>query len=76
MIGMCDSARCPQATHHGIHRPVWVEHAERTKTFLGQLGRTRATERDRLTGDYNRALRVIAEIDAATAPSADNEADG
>lgn len=76
MIGMCDSARCPQATHHGIHRPVWVEHAERTKTFLGQLGRTRATERERLAGDYNRALRVIAEIDAATAPSADNEADG
>ena len=66
MIGMCDSARCPQATHHDVHRPVWVEHAERTKTFLGQLGRTRAAERDRLTGDYNRALRVIAEIDAAT----------
>jgi len=72
MIGMCDSARCPQATHHAVHRPVWVEHAERTKTFLGQLGKTRATERDRLTGDYNRARRVIADIDAATTP--DNEA--
>ena len=72
MIGMCDSARCPQATHHDVHRPVWVEHAERTKTFLGQLGRTRVAERDRLTGDYNRALRVIAEIDATTTP--DNEA--
>ncbi len=72
LAGMCDSARCPQATHHGVHRPVWVEHAERTKTFFGQLGRTRVAERDRLTSDYNRALRVIAEIDAATTP--DNEA--
>jgi hypothetical protein len=69
MIGMCDSARCPQATHHSAHRPVWAEHAERTTTFLGQLGKTRVTERDRLTVDHNRAVRVIAEIDAATAPT-------
>jgi hypothetical protein len=66
MIGMCDSARCPQATHHQVHRPVWVEHAERTKTFLGQLGKTRVAERDRLTSDYTRALRVISDIDTAT----------
>lgn len=66
MIGMCDSARCPQATHHEVHRPIWVEHADRTKTFLGQLGKTRVTERERLTSDHIRALRVIAEIDAAT----------
>ncbi|MGI8312833.1 hypothetical protein [Saccharopolyspora hattusasensis] len=65
MIGMCDSARCPQATHHQVHRPVWAEHAERTKTFLGQLGKTRATERQRLTTDHTRALRVIADIDTA-----------
>jgi uncharacterized membrane protein len=38
-------------------------------TFLGQLGKTRVTERDRLTVDHNRAVRVIAEIDAATAPT-------
>ena len=68
LIGMCDSARCPQATHHQRHRPVWAEHAERTKTFLGQLGKTRTTERARLHGDYDRALRVIAEIDAAATP--------
>ena len=73
MIGMCDSARCPQATHHRVHRAVWAEHAERTKTFLGQLGKTRTTERDRLTGDYNRALRVIADIDAATTPAASED---
>ena len=36
LIGMCDSARCPQATHHPCHRPVWAEHAEQTKIFLGQ----------------------------------------
>ncbi|GCE41000.1 hypothetical protein Rhow_004643 [Rhodococcus wratislaviensis] len=66
MIGMCDSARCPQATHHDVHRPVWAEHAERTKTFLGQLGKTRATERTRLQADHDRAVRVIADIDTAT----------
>ncbi|OIJ94477.1 hypothetical protein BIV25_23085 [Streptomyces sp. MUSC 14] len=66
LVGMCDSARCPQATHHPCHRPVWAEHAERTGTFLGQLGTTRKTERTRLQADYERALRVVAEIDAAS----------
>ncbi|WP_328333073.1 site-specific integrase [Streptomyces sp. NBC_00455] len=66
LVGMCDSARCPQATHHPCHRPVWAEHAERTETFLGQLGTTRKTERTRLQADYDRALRVITEIDAAS----------
>jgi hypothetical protein len=66
LIGMCDSARCPQATHHPCHRPIWAEHAEVTKTFLGALGKTRATELSRLQADHDRAQRVIAEIDAAT----------
>ncbi|PKV79576.1 hypothetical protein [Nocardia fluminea] len=74
MIGMCDSARCPQATHHPTHREVWVEHAQRTETFLGQLGKTRTTERERLSADYTRALRVITEIDAATASTPVKEA--
>lgn len=73
LVGMCDSARCPQATHHPCHRPVWAEHAEQTKTFLGQLGKTRATERSRLQTDHDRARRVIAEIDAATAPAPDQD---
>jgi len=73
MIGMCDSARCPQATHHSQHRSVWAEHAEHTKTFLGQLGKTRTTERARLRADYDRAVRVITSIDAATGPSAPAE---
>ncbi|MGW3627083.1 hypothetical protein [Streptomyces sp. NPDC000880] len=66
LVGMCDSACCPQATHHPCHRPVWAEHAERTEIFLGQLGTTRKTERTRLQADYDRALRVVAEIDAST----------
>jgi hypothetical protein len=62
---MCDSARCPQATHHSCHRPTWTEHAERTKTFLGQIGVARKTEQTRLQTDYDRALRVVAELDTA-----------
>ena len=65
LIGMCDSARCPQATHHPCHRPVWTEHAENTRTFLGQLGPTRKTERKRLQAEYDRAVRVLARIDEA-----------
>jgi hypothetical protein len=65
LIGMCDSARCPQATHHPCHRPVWAGHAENTKTFLGQLGPTRKTERKRLQAEYDRAVRVLARIDEA-----------
>jgi len=64
---MCDSARCPQATHHPCHRPVWAEHAENTKTFPGQLGRAQKTERTRLQAEYDRAVRVLARIDEAAA---------
>jgi len=67
LIGMCDSARCPQATHHPCHRPIWAEHAESTRTFLGQLGPTRKTERARLQAEYDRAVRVLARIDEAAA---------
>ena len=66
LAGMCDSARCPQATHHGVHRDAWAEHAESTRIFLGGLGPTRKTEKARLQGDLDRAARVIAGIDAAT----------
>lgn len=68
LAGMCDSARCPQATHHACHRPVWAEHAQQTKIFLGTLGATRKTERARLQADHHRAQRVLDGIDnAATA---------
>ncbi len=69
LAGMCDSARCPQATHHARHRSVWAEHAATTKAFLVSLGPTRKTEKARLQTDYDRARRVIAGIDAATYPT-------
>ena len=36
LAGMCDSARCPQATHHPCHRPVWAEHAEQDQDLPRQ----------------------------------------
>ncbi len=66
LAGMCDSARCPQATHHPCHRPVWAENANNTRAFLGDLGPTRKTEKTRLQAEYDRAARVLAEIDAAS----------
>jgi integrase len=70
LAGMCDSARCPQATHHPCHRPIWAEQAATTRAFLDGLGPTRKTERARLQADYDRACRVLAEIDTRTAPPA------
>ena len=64
---MCDSARCPQATHHPCHRPVWAEHAKQTGKLLADLGPTRKTERKRLEAEYNRAVRVLARIDETAA---------
>lgn len=72
LIGMCDSARCPQATHHPCHRPVRAEHAEQTKTFPASLGPARKTERARLQADHDRALRVLDAIDAVS-PDADHQ---
>jgi hypothetical protein len=65
LAGMCDSARCPQATHHSCHRRAWAEHADKTKAFLADLGPTRKTEKTRLEAEYDRAIRVLTEIDAA-----------
>ena len=67
LIGMCDPARCPQATHHPCHRPVWAEHAGNTRTFPGQLGPTRKTGKARLQAEHDRAARVLARIDQAAA---------
>ena len=74
LLGMCDSARCPQATHHACHRPAWAASAENTKTFLGSLGRGQKTERARLEAELARSQRVLSEIDAAagTAPHGEN----
>jgi hypothetical protein len=63
---MCDSARCPQATHHLQHRPAWAETVKTTTVFLGQLGRTHAAERVRLQGELDRARKILTAIDAAS----------
>ncbi|MDO0924099.1 hypothetical protein QQY24_01130 [Streptomyces sp. TG1A-8] len=34
LVGMCDSARCPQATHHQSHRPVWLVQVTVIDTFV------------------------------------------
>lgn len=75
LIGMCDSARCPQATHHACHRPVWAEAADTSKVFLGGLSRGQKTERARLEAEAARAQRIVTEIDAAagTIPALDEE---
>ncbi|TXI51959.1 site-specific integrase [Mycolicibacterium mageritense] len=66
MIGMCDAARCPQATHHARHRDTWSEAVQSTTTFLGSLSKTQKTERQRLQFELSRAQRVIDGIDAAS----------
>ena len=67
LAGMCDSARCPQATHHPCHRPVWADAVASTTAFIGSLGRTRTAERARLQAELDRAQRVLDSIDAAAA---------
>jgi hypothetical protein len=67
LAGICDSARCVQATHHPCHRPVWADTVATTTTFLGSPGRTRTIERVRLQSELDRAQRVLTAIDAAAA---------
>ncbi|MBT8163845.1 hypothetical protein, partial [Arthrobacter sp. GN70] len=65
LLGMCDSARCPQATHHHRHRKTWADHASNTRTvFLGNP-RLSPPERDRAQAAYDRSMRIVAEIDEA-----------
>ncbi|MFI7349355.1 hypothetical protein ACIBSR_24295 [Streptomyces sp. NPDC049936] len=65
LMGMCDSARCPQATHHPQHRQAWADHAENTRAvFLGNR-RLSAPERQRAQQTYERSMRIVESIDAA-----------
>ncbi|MGH8917445.1 MAG: hypothetical protein ACRD0H_03755 [Actinomycetes bacterium] len=75
LAGMCDSARCPQATHHPVHRQVWAEHAASTKVFITELGPTRRTERARLQADYQRAGQILDGIDQAGTRPRDGRCD-
>jgi hypothetical protein len=74
LIGMCDSARCPQATHHSCHRPVWAAASDQHKVFLGTISRAQKTERARLQAEIDRADRIVAVIDAASTTPAGGEA--
>ncbi|WP_435591862.1 site-specific integrase [Nocardia sp. bgisy118] len=74
LIGMCDSARCPQATHHLRHRPIWQQTVQNTTIFLGNLGRAQKTERTRLEAQRHRAIQVLVAIDAASTPTLRNTA--
>ena len=65
LIGLCDSTRCPQATHHHQHRAVWADTASSVTVFLGNP-RISRHERERLNNEYARAMRVVHEIDQAT----------
>ena len=66
LAGMCDSARCPQATHHPCHRPVWDEQASALTVLIGGLSRRQSTERRRLQAELARVRQVIADIDPAS----------
>ncbi|MFB6906582.1 hypothetical protein ACFCWB_20170 [Streptomyces bacillaris] len=55
LAGMCDSARCPQATHHPCHRPVWASAAANSRVFIGKIGRSQKAEKSRLTAEAERA---------------------
>ncbi|MEU9183397.1 integrase [Streptomyces sp. NPDC048484] len=72
LVGMCDSARCPQATHHPCHRPVWAGQATAIDVFI-ESPRVAKGEKARLVPERDRALRVVAEIDAAQAASGGEE---
>ncbi|MBK3623293.1 integrase [Streptomyces sp. MBT49] len=70
LVGLCDSARCPQATHHPSQRPVWIGTITTIDALLDSP-RIPKGEKTRLLPERERAARVVAEIDAcATAPEA------
>ncbi|MGH3196953.1 MAG: hypothetical protein ACRDNT_13670 [Streptosporangiaceae bacterium] len=64
LAGMCDAARCPQATFHPEHREAWAGSATTTEVFLGNP-RIPAGEKNRLAAEHDRASQVIAAIDQA-----------
>ncbi|TDC75530.1 site-specific integrase [Actinomadura sp. 7K507] len=68
LLAMCDSARCPQATHHPSHREIWADTVTQHQEFIATLPRSQKTERARLEAELARARRVLAGIDAAASP--------
>jgi hypothetical protein len=72
LAGMCDSSRCPQATHHPCHRPVWESSARTKQVFIGSIGRNHKAEKDRLKAGLDRDLRVLASIATTTTTGTEN----
>jgi hypothetical protein len=70
LAGLCDSARCPQATFHREHREVWAGCVKTTETFLGNP-RIPVGEKTRLTAEHQRAQQVLKTIDIATGEGTD-----
>ena len=66
LLAMCDSARCPHATHHPCHREVWAEAITQHEDFIAALPRSQKTEKARLEAELDRARRVLAGIDTAS----------
>ncbi|MFF7146111.1 hypothetical protein ACFZB5_33795 [Streptomyces nodosus] len=64
LTGLCDSSRCPQATHHLIHRPVWQTAATNGADLLASP-RVPAGEKSRLRAELDRSKRILEEIDRA-----------
>lgn len=64
LAGLCDAARCSQATIHQQHRPIWHSTATTTASFLNNP-RVPAGERQRLAAEHDRTLTVLNDLDAA-----------
>lgn len=65
LAGLCDSARCPQATHHAVHRPVWLATVTQLTTLIDGLNPKHRNEKQRLTTELERARTVLDGIDHA-----------
>ncbi|WP_437022449.1 hypothetical protein [Streptomyces sp. enrichment culture] len=64
LTGLCDSFRCPQATHHIVHRSVWQTTADNGVVLLASP-RIPPAEKARLRAEHERSMRVLEEIDTA-----------
>jgi integrase len=66
LLSLCDSARCPQATHHPCHHEIWAEAVTRHEEFIAALPRSQKAEKARLEKELARARRILAGIGATT----------
>ncbi len=58
LTGLCDSSRCPQATHHLVHRSVWQTTADNGVVLLANP-RIPPAEKARLRAEHERSMRVL-----------------